>query len=626
MDSRSILASDIPMTQSMFWKPVYLPVSAWLEHLPFAFWLTDAHRPQVLVELGAHYGASYFAFCQAISQLGLDARSYAVDTWKGDEHAGFYGEEVFGAVRQENEARYTAFSRLVRSTFEDAVEYFEDGSIDLLHIDGHHTYESVRMNFEQWQSKLSSRGLVLLHDTNVRERNFGVFRFVDDLRQSYPVFDFSHGHGLSCVAVGPDQNDAVRALLAADKSDDARRDVRAIFSRLGRACSLAHENTVLHGRESAASGRAQSLKKQVEDIASNLAKVKGDLASRTRERDEAQHENRKMTEATAFERGVLTQKLEDMHVGQKQAMSSLEETCRQIAHFNQEYVVSRHMREQEEASGRQSLMQRIEALDASLKERGHQVEALQGDVLYLTRALEEKEQELASAHGKTGVNRAALEAELMGRQEQLTVLNAEKNSLMERLAAAEKTMENLRNQVVTDQQSSRQKLDQANAKVRQIQASLDTRYKEIATLTKMLQEAHARDEGPAKSDAIEQAVSASPVSEKVSDVVEPLFSKRALKALRHTISGRKVRRLPEMEEVLTSGLFDKSWYCAQYGVSHAGDRALEHFMLHAAQGHSPGPDFDSNAYLDCNPDVRIAGFNPVLHYVRHGKSENRRLK
>jgi len=128
------------LSRSSFWVPEYICPStpAWIEHAPFAFWICDALRPRRFVELGTHYGYSYFAFCQAIDRLALGTVAYAVDTWQGDEHAGFYDEHVFQSVAVRNNQRYSAFSCLMRSTFEDALEYFEDGSVDLLHIDGRH--------------------------------------------------------------------------------------------------------------------------------------------------------------------------------------------------------------------------------------------------------------------------------------------------------------------------------------------------------------------------------------------------------------------------------------------------------------------------------------------------------
>ena len=75
--------------------PIIVRESAWLEHAPFAFWLTAALRPRTVVELGVHRGFSYFAFCQAVRRLELDTRCFAVDHWVGDAHAGFYGEDVY---------------------------------------------------------------------------------------------------------------------------------------------------------------------------------------------------------------------------------------------------------------------------------------------------------------------------------------------------------------------------------------------------------------------------------------------------------------------------------------------------------------------------------------------------
>src|SRR5664280_1083884 len=81
-----------------FRAPEKIVTSAWHEHAPFAFWLVEQLRPNNFVELGTHYGFSFFAFCQAIRMAQLSTAAFAIDLWTGDEHAGFYGEEVYQGV------------------------------------------------------------------------------------------------------------------------------------------------------------------------------------------------------------------------------------------------------------------------------------------------------------------------------------------------------------------------------------------------------------------------------------------------------------------------------------------------------------------------------------------------
>ncbi|MEI2642880.1 MAG: class I SAM-dependent methyltransferase [Candidatus Nanopelagicales bacterium] len=47
--------------------------------------------------------------------------------------------------------RYPGFSYLMRMYFHEALDHFEDESIDLLHIDGLHTYDAVKEDFTTWE-------------------------------------------------------------------------------------------------------------------------------------------------------------------------------------------------------------------------------------------------------------------------------------------------------------------------------------------------------------------------------------------------------------------------------------------------------------------------------------------
>ena len=219
-----------------FTNPLRLTTSSWVQHLPFGMTLIDLLQPGIFVELGTHYGVSYCGFCQAVQALGTGTACYAVDNWQGDEHTGAYEEQVYEKLRQHHDVRYGEFSRLLKMNFDDALPYFADSSIDLLHIDGYHTYEAVRHDFETWLPKLSERAIVLIHDINERDRQFGVWRYWDELRDRYPTFAMLHEHGLGVVAVGTQASAALAPLFEAVPEEQAH--LREFFFRLGSRITL----------------------------------------------------------------------------------------------------------------------------------------------------------------------------------------------------------------------------------------------------------------------------------------------------------------------------------------------------------------------------------------------------
>ena len=214
----------------------------WVGHIPFAFELVSRLRPRVVVELGTYTGTSLAAFCRAAELCDLDAQCFGIDLWTGDPHMGQFTDDIYATAAAALATRHPQHAVLIRSEFGDAAAHFTDESIDLLHIDGTHTYEAVSRDFEVWLPKLSSRGVVLLHDTHVTEKNLGpsavqyeVGRFFDEIRPRYPHIAFEHSYGLGVLLVGDEAPAAVRELVAVAN----RRDGLEYFAACGAALAEA---------------------------------------------------------------------------------------------------------------------------------------------------------------------------------------------------------------------------------------------------------------------------------------------------------------------------------------------------------------------------------------------------
>lgn len=180
----------------------HVPTSSWTGHIPFLFLLMRLSRPRLFVELGVQHGASFMAACEAAQRFETGTSCIGIDTWQGDEHAGFYeGDQVFAAL-SDGVAAHHPGCRLIRSTFDEAMPQFQDRSIDLLHIDGLHTYEAVAHDFATWRAKLSERAIVLFHDTHIHGFGFGVWQLWDELKRRHRHLEFRHGAGLGVLLVG----------------------------------------------------------------------------------------------------------------------------------------------------------------------------------------------------------------------------------------------------------------------------------------------------------------------------------------------------------------------------------------------------------------------------------------
>ena len=86
--------------------------------------------------------------------------------------------------------RKNFYPRFIKSTSEDAYYDFfirQDIKIDFLFIDGDHSYEGVKKDFDLYSTILSENGIILIHDT---DKNYEETLLVsEDAKKDYHRFD-----------------------------------------------------------------------------------------------------------------------------------------------------------------------------------------------------------------------------------------------------------------------------------------------------------------------------------------------------------------------------------------------------------------------------------------------------
>jgi hypothetical protein len=82
----------------------------------------------------------------------------------------------------------------------------------------------------------------------------------------------------------------------------------------------------------------------------------------------------------------------------------------------------------------------------------------------------------------------------------------------------------------------------------------------------------------------------------------------------------------EIGLIAQSGLFDEQYYLKENpDISAADVDPIWHYFVQGwKENRNPCRDFNTAFYLEHNPDVREAGINPLVHYIAQGKTEGRR--
>ena len=176
-------------------------VSAWTGHRTFAEWLIKNAKSDTVVELGVDYGYSTFVMANALQ--GTSGKIYGIDSFCGDVHAG--ERDTYDGVMTAIKEHGLTNVQIIKGDFTEESKQWNK-PIDILHIDGLHTYEAVSNDFECWSKYVTDDGIVLFHDTAIQQ--FQIKDFFRQLSGARRLF-FLHSAGLGIFTKNTDLADKI---------------------------------------------------------------------------------------------------------------------------------------------------------------------------------------------------------------------------------------------------------------------------------------------------------------------------------------------------------------------------------------------------------------------------------
>jgi predicted O-methyltransferase YrrM len=169
--------------------------------------LVRSMKPEVCVEIGSARGRSACFIGMALKENGR-GKLFAIDPHRQTSWNDLESNDTFEIMKTNLAAIHvTNQVEIVRMTSEEAARGWSR-QIDMIFIDGDHSYEGIKRDWELFLPYLTNFGVVIFHDTiwDLRpdprwsRSDMGVPRFVDELRQQgYPVVTIDKDCGVSLV-------------------------------------------------------------------------------------------------------------------------------------------------------------------------------------------------------------------------------------------------------------------------------------------------------------------------------------------------------------------------------------------------------------------------------------------
>ena len=158
--------------------------------------------PQTVLEIGTHRGGTLYLWARLAR---VDATLVSIDLPGGKFGGGYspFRAPIYRRFARERQKLHLMRADSHReSTLEGAKRLLAGQQIDLLFIDGDHTYEGVKKDWEMYSPLVRSGGLVVFHDVAGNYESTQVKAFWDAIKTGYSHREYmTHPEGRYGIGV-----------------------------------------------------------------------------------------------------------------------------------------------------------------------------------------------------------------------------------------------------------------------------------------------------------------------------------------------------------------------------------------------------------------------------------------
>lgn len=163
----------------------------------------EALKAKVIVEIGTANGGTLFMYTRLAQD---DATIISIDLPGGDFGGGYpeWKAPIYKSfARDQQKIELIRGNSHAEETFSKLKSLLDGREIDYLFIDGDHTYEGAKMDFEKYRSLVRNGGKIGFHDIVVHKGSeCDVYKLWNEVKEEYPHKEFVNDWDQNCFGIG----------------------------------------------------------------------------------------------------------------------------------------------------------------------------------------------------------------------------------------------------------------------------------------------------------------------------------------------------------------------------------------------------------------------------------------